>query len=166
MEKKYFPIFIDLSEKKIVVIGGGVIATRRVNTLLSFVEKIVVVAPKITPELQEAERLGQILWICAKYSFEYITEADMVIAATDQPEINCRIKRDCEAAGKMNGRQILVSVIDDKELCDFYFPSIVQSEEVIVGINSGGTSPAKTKSVRRQIEDVLASDSIYKSEVN
>ena len=94
MQKKYFPIFVDISQKKIVVIGGGVIATRRVHTLLQFAEQITVVAPEITVELQEMSDKGLITWQCAEYSAKQIAEADMVIAATNYPEINHQIKKD------------------------------------------------------------------------
>lgn len=165
MEKKYFPIFIDLSEKKIVVIGGGAIATRRVNTLLQFAKQILVAAPEITAELQELNHQGRIEWVCGAYHSEQITDADMVIAATNQPAVNHQVKKDCEREERVTGRRIMVSVIDDKELCDFYFPSIVQSEEIVIGINSGGKSPTVTKHVRKQIEDALGSHSIYKPEM-
>lgn len=155
MQKKYFPIFIDLSEKKIVVIGGGAIASRRINTLLSFSEKIVAAAPEITPELQELHRQGRIEWLQESYSRNQIQEADIVIAATNQPKVNHQVKEDCQRIEKETGRQILVGVIDDRDLCDFYFPSIVQNEDVVIGINSGGKSPAFTKKIRKRIEEWL-----------
>ena len=164
MDKKYFPIFIDISKKKIVVIGGGTIATRRVNTLLQFAGQIVVVAPELTVKLRELTEKGKITWLCGEYCMEQIADADMVVAATNQPEVNHQVKADCNRAEKSGGRQILVSVIDAKELCDFYFPSIVENEGIVIGINSGGKSPAKTKSVRKKIEEILASESVYKKE--
>lgn len=162
MEKKYFPIFIDISEKKIVVIGGGTIATRRVMTLLNFTGQVVVVSPELTADLQELCSQNRIVWLQKEYCIEQIKDADMVIAATNQPEVNCRIKADCKNVEGKIGRQILVSVIDDKEQCDFYFPSIVQSEDVVVGINSGGRSPGQTKRVRKKIETLLCCDSVYR----
>ena len=161
MSKKYFPIFIDLSEKKIVVIGGGTIASRRVKTLLEFAEKICVVSPELTEALQELHRQGRIAWLQEVYSPDKIKDADMVIAATNQPSVNQQIKADCKHMEKESGRQILVSVIDDRNLCDFYFPSIVQNEDIVIGINSGGKSPALTKRIRRGIEEFLKCNSIY-----
>lgn len=161
MEKKYFPIFIDISEKKIVVIGGGTIATRRVNTLLAFAEQIVVVAPEISDDLRELDRQGKITWMCGEYCIGQIWHADMVIAATNQPAVNHQVKADCERIEKLEGRHILINVIDDKDSCDFYFPSIVQKDDVVIGINSGGKSPGLTKSVRKQIEQLLACESNY-----
>lgn len=161
MSKKYFPIFVDLSEKNIVVIGGGTIATRRIKTLIGFVKRILVVAPVVTDELQELHRQGKIEWVPEAYSEDRIKDADMVIAATNQREVNQQIKADCQRIEKESGRQILVSVIDDRDLCDFYFPSIVQNEDVVIGINSGGKSPALTKRIRKGIEEFLKCNSIY-----
>ena len=160
-EKKYFPIFIDLSEKKVIVIGGGTIATRRIHTLLEFTGKILVVSPEITESLEQLYRQGRIDWLPEAYSADRIKDADMVIAATNQPAVNQQIKADCQRIEKESGRQILVSVIDDRDLCDFYFPSIVQNEDVVVGINSGGKSPALTKQIRKGIEEFLKCNSIY-----
>ena len=160
-EKKYFPIFIDLSEKNVVVIGGGTIATRRIHTLLEFTGKILVVSPVVTDELQELHKQGKIEWLSEAYSEDRLKDADMVIAATNQREINQQIKADCQRIEKESDRQILVSVIDDRDLCDFYFPSIVQNEDVVVGINSGGKSPALTKRIRKGIEEFLKCNSIY-----
>ena len=154
-KKKYFPVFIDLSEKKVIVIGGGTIATRRIHTLLEFTGKILVVSPEITESLAELYRQGRIEWLPEAYSEGRIKDADMVVAATNQRQINQQIKADCQRIEKESGRQILVSVIDDRDLCDFYFPSIVQNEDVVIGINSGGKSPALTKQMRKEIEGFL-----------
>ena len=161
-QKKYFPVFLDLSEKKVVVIGGGTIATRRVNTLLEFAGRIMVISPELTKELQELQKQGRIEWSRESYVGNQIEDADMVIAATNQSVVNHRIKADCQNLEKETGRQILVSVIDDRELCDFYFPSIVMKDDIVIGINSSGTDPKITKTVRKQIEEKINADTIYK----
>ena len=159
MKKRYFPIFIDLSEKKIVVVGGGVIATRRVNTLLQFTQSVTVVAPEISEELHEFVEKEQVIWVQAEYNTiacaEIIAEADMVLSATNQPVVNHQVRSDCENIMEKTGRHILVNVADDKSLCDFYFPSIVQQDEITVGINSGGSAPGLVKEMRKRIENML-----------
>lgn len=157
LQKKYFPIFIDLSEKKIIVIGGGTIASRRINTLLGFAGQITVVSPEITEELWELHKQGRIKWVQELYHKSQLEDTGMVIAATNQPQVNHQIKADCQMLEKETGQQILVSVIDDRTLCDFYFPSIVHTDEVVIGINSGGKSPALTKRIRKKIEEILGS---------
>ena len=155
MEKKYFPIFIDISEMKIVVIGGGKIATRRVNTLLSFTKQIEVVAPEVTTELRELSEKGEIIWKQSEYCREQIQTADIVLAATNRALINHRVKADCEQMNEEVGRNILVNIADDKTMCDFYFPSIVDTGEILVGINSGGNNPGLVKETRNRIQELL-----------
>ena len=161
MDKKYFPIFIDISDYDIVVVGGGTIASRRVKTLTEFSKHITVVAPEITPMLQEFVAQEKIKWRKEEYHKEVIWDADMVFAATNQSEVNQEIKKDCLRIKLETGKKILFNAIDDKKNCDFYFPSIVQTDEVVVGINSAGQSPKNTKQVREKIEKLLASESIY-----
>ena len=161
MEHKYFPVFMDITEKRVVVIGGGTIATRRVKTLTEFCERITVVSPCITEELGELLKDEKITWVSKMYQELDLLDADIVIAATNQPEVNGMIKKDCLKQEKETGKTILFNVIDAKENCDFYFPSIVQTKEVVVGINSGGSSPRQTKHVRTQIEKALDCNSIY-----
>ena len=160
-KKKYFPIFIDLSEKKLVVIGGGTIAGRRINTLCPFCDRVLVVAPEVTPVVEELVQQEKVTWIRAAYDRSYLTDASLVVAATDHTQVNHQVKADCLELEKEQNRQIFVSVADDKSLCDFYFPSIVQDEEMVIGINSGGASPHRTKEVRQEIEKLLEKKSIY-----
>lgn len=161
MKKNYFPMFVDLSEKKIVVVGGGVIASRRINTLSLFAEKIKVIAPEVLPFVQEAAKCGKVEWVKAVYEKSFLQDADIVVAATNDSMVNHRVKEDCILLEKEQNRRILVNVADNKQLCDFYFPSIVQTEDAVIGINSGGISPSSTKQIRRQIEDCFNKKSIY-----
>lgn len=160
--KKYFPIFIDLSDKKIVVIGGGVIASRRVHSLLPYSGQITVVAPVQSPVLQNLHKEGKIVCIEDIYRKEQISEADMVIAATNVPAVNHQVKDDCIRLEKETGRQILVNTADEKALCDFYFPGLVQTDDITIGISSGGKSPGLVKETRKKIEALLKKDSLFK----
>ena len=161
MKKHFFPVFLDISEKQILVVGGGVIATRRIHTLLEFSSDIVVLAPNISKELEGLVKSEKITWIQDVYAQNYIYNKDMVIAATDNVEVNHQVYRDCKALECQSNIKILTSVVDDKDLCDYYFPSIVKNEKVVIGINSGGASPKETKQIRKQIESLLNSESIY-----
>ena len=161
MEKKYFPLYMDISKKNIVVIGGGTIATRRVHTLVEFAEQIIVVAPEVSKELEALIESGKVSWILAGYQKEHIQNADIVVAATNEIQVNHQIKKDCQLLEKESNRQILVSVADDKTLCDFYFPSIIKTQDTVIGINSGGKSPGLTKRIRQKIEELLNCESMY-----
>ncbi|MCI8637808.1 MAG: bifunctional precorrin-2 dehydrogenase/sirohydrochlorin ferrochelatase [Coprococcus sp.] len=149
MEHAFFPMFVDISNKKIVVAGGGQVALRRVKTLLLFTEDILVIAPRINEELCALEREGQIRCKKRECRREDIKDADIVLAATDCRRVNDAIYAYCREQG------ILVNTADDKKKCDFYFPSVIQKAGVTIGVNSGGTSPATVKQVREQIENCL-----------
>ena len=155
MEKAYFPMFVDISEMKIIVVGGGTIATRRIKTLLQFASDITVIAPDVTDSLKLLETEGKIFLLHREYQEGDILEADMVLAATDDKELNQKIAQECRKKELESGKRILLSVASDRELCDFYFPSVIQQDDIVVGINSAGKDPGKVKRVRQRIEEFL-----------
>lgn len=147
--KPYFPMFIDLSEKKVTVVGGGKIAGRRVDTLLKFTENITVVAPEAVEEIRQAARQHRLRWV--KEAFEACPDsvlegADMVLAATNDKACNERIAKLCKARG------IPVNVSHKKELCDFYFPAVVVQENVVAGMTSSGLDHSQARQVRERVE--------------
>ena len=151
MERPYFPMFIDIADKKILVAGGGTIALRRIRTLLKFGADIHVIAPDLCEELTQLEEEGKITAEHREYRAGDIDDSQIVLAATDDHEVNRKIWEECRAAG------IIVNVADDKKLCDFYFPSVVMTDEAVIGINSGGADPSITKKIRRKIEKMFIS---------
>lgn len=155
METAYFPMFVDISAMKILIAGGGKIAVRRVKTLILFAKDITVVAPEICPEMEELVCSGTVYWVAECYSQKFLAEKDMVLAATDNHEVNRKIVEDCREREKVEGRKILVNTADDKTQCDFFFPSIVQKDEIVVGINSGGRNPGKVSRTRKKVEEIL-----------
>lgn len=151
--KRFFPMFVDLSDKKIVVVGGGNIATRRVKTLLQFTRNITAVAPKVTIELHELGKAGFINLINRPVKRSDFAMAFMVIAATNDWKLNDEIYRVCKEEG------IYVNVADDKSKCDFYFPGIYMQDEVVVGITASGLNHKKARRVRVAIQEAMeASD--------
>ena len=149
MERPYFPMFIDLTDKKILVAGGGKIALRRVRTLLKFGTDIHVIAPELCEELTQMEEEGKITAEHREYRAGDIDDSQIVLAATDDHEVNRQIWKECRAAG------IIVNAADDKKLCDFYFPSVVMTDDTVIGINCGGMNHAKVKETRIKIEKAV-----------
>lgn len=145
----YFPVFIDLSERKIVVAGGGRIALRRIRTLLQFTEMVTLVSPEALPELEALAEEGRIVWIREAYRRELILDADMVLACTDNPAVNDEIYGVCRCLG------IPVNVCSDRRKCDFYFPGVVKKENVVVGVTAGGTDHRKAREIRERIRELL-----------
>lgn len=157
--KRYFPMFIDLSDKKIVVVGGGNIATRRIRTLLQFTRNITAIAPKSTMELQELGKTGYVNLITRPVKRSDFDMAYMVIAATNDWKLNDEIYRVCKEEG------IYVNVADDKSKCDFYFPGIYMKDELVIGITASGLDHSRAKKVRLAIQEAMeASDDTDNSE--
>ena len=157
--KPYFPMFIDLSDKNIVVAGGGNIATRRIKTLLKFTRNITVVATKVTQELMDLGKAGTVTLYIRPVKRSDFANAYMVIAATNDWKLNDEIYRVCKEEG------IYVNVADDKSKCDFYFPGIYMKDEVVVGITASGLDHSRAKKVRIAIQEAMeASDDTDNSE--
>mgnify|MGYP000550685828 FL=1 len=147
--KRYFPMFIDLSDKKIVVVGGGNIATRRIRTLLQFTRNITAIAPKSTMELQELGKTGYVNLITRPVKRSDFDMAYMVIAATNDRKLNDEIHRICRQEG------VYVNVASDREQCDFYFPGIYMEEGLVVGITASGLDHKKARRIREEIQNAL-----------
>ena len=149
-EKKLFPLFTDLSEKKAVVFGAGTIATRRVKTLLSFAGEIHVIAPEASAEILALAEKGKIVYQEKSYEREDLYDADLVLAATDDGKINEDIYSACKCLG------ILVNVASDQKKCDFHFPGILEYEDVIMGFNGCGKNHKKVRQVKEMIQEMLS----------
>ena len=144
--KRYFPLYVDLSDKNVVVVGGGTIATRRVKALLLFTRNITVIAPKMTAELG---KLGKIQIQPRPVKKSDFSMAYMVLAVTNNRELNEEIYHACKEEG------IYVNVASDKDLCDFYFPGICLKDDVVVGITASGMNHKKARAVREKVQALL-----------
>ena len=142
----YFPFFREIEGEKCLVIGGGKVAARKISRLKGFGVKIKVVAPSIVSDI---EAMAQ---ACDNISVERriitpqdIENADFVIAAAGE-------EADKEAARLCKERSIPVNVVDNQELCDFIFPSIIRKGDMVAGFVTGGKSPYVAAKVRRDCE--------------
>lgn len=148
-EKAYFPLFVDLSDKKIVVAGAGNIAGRRIKVLTDFCADITVIAPQASDEVLNLADEGEIKLIKKPYEKEDINGAFIVLAATDDPDLNKKIHNDCKEKG------ITVNISSDKTLCDFYFPGIVKDGSMVVGVSASGTAHKKARLVREAAKEAI-----------
>lgn len=146
---KFFPMFLDISQKRILVVGGGAIATRRIKTLISFANKITVVAPNISKEIQILKQQGLLNIREREFLKTDLKDADIVLATTNNLDLNEEIGINCLS------NRIPVSVASHKELCSFYFPGIIEKDEVVIGITSSGKEHKKVKDIRETIEQNL-----------
>ncbi|HBH86157.1 MAG TPA: siroheme synthase [Syntrophaceae bacterium] len=143
---KYYPVYLDITNKRCIVVGGGDVAERKAERLLSFGARVTVIGKTLTPLLETMKRDGRIEHINADYDGAFISDAIMVIGATNREDINAQISRD----GKHKG--ILVNIVDDPGRCDFILPSIMQQGDLSIAISTGGKSPALAKKLREDLE--------------
>lgn len=120
-----FPLFLNIVDKQILVVGAGHIGARRIKKLHGFSCKIKVVSRTLPEELLEG-----VEYIQDEFCEQYLEGCHIVIATTDEKDVNRGIYELCKARG------ILVNICDNKELCDFYFPAIFETEELIGGVVS------------------------------
>ncbi|MFG6382836.1 MAG: bifunctional precorrin-2 dehydrogenase/sirohydrochlorin ferrochelatase [Lachnospiraceae bacterium] len=145
----YFPIFLDMKDKMVIVFGGGTIATRRTRVLLEFGAKVQVIAPEISQELKELSQNQNLTLEYRRYRPSELQEIDLVLAVTDDETVNNTIFRECQH------KNILVNVSSDQEKCDFFFPGIVQEGDITVGVTANGKNHKKAAEVTRKIKELL-----------
>lgn len=140
---KYYPIFLNIQDKKCVVVGGGNVAWRKVCSLQEAGARVTVVSPEFCPELEKEtgiERIQQ------KYDADLLKGAALVIASTDDGEVNKKVYNDALERG------ILVNVVDKPELCSFIVPASVMRGDLCISISTGGASPALARNIRENLE--------------
>ena len=143
---KYYPICLNISKKRCVVIGGGDVAERKVTRLLEAGAGVEVVGKLLTPKLKTMQNEGKIGHIADDYKEEYINDAFLVIGATDRDDVNDKIYMDADKNGK------LVNIVDSPDRCNFILPSIVKQGDLQIAISTSGKSPALAKKLREEME--------------
>jgi len=147
-----YPIFLELSGRRAVLVGGGAVAVRKAESLLEAGARLVVVAYKPSDAIIDlCARHGAEL-IRAKYSKEYIAEAVIVIAATNDPAVNEQVYHDCQEL------EILCNVVDEPRLCDFFVPAVVKRGDLQIAIGTEGKFPAYAGHLRKKLEAMFTEE--------
>jgi len=147
----FLPVFLNLTDRPCLVVGGGEIAARKVNQLLKANAKVTVVAPDLCAELTEKHEAQEIDHIAEAFSETHFASATLVIAATDDEIINQEISVLAQA------RNIPVNVVDNPKLCSFIMPSVVDRHPVQIAISTGGASPVLARLLRARLETLIPS---------
>ena len=140
---KYYPAFLDLNNRKSVVVGGGKVAERKVRSLLKAGAVVKIVSPDVTPGLKKLGDQGKISHKKKRYGKGDLRGAFIVIAATSSAAVNSKAAQEAE---------YLVNVIDIPADGNFIVPSHVSRGNLSIAISTGGASPAVSKAVRKEIE--------------
>lgn len=143
---KYYPIHLDIKNRNCLIVGGGAVATRKVNALLECGARVTVVSPDPTPQLTKLVSEGSITLKNRAYRNDDLTGMFLVIGATDDENLNHQISEDAEQA------HILCNIADRPEVCNFILPSIVRQGDLVITISTSGKSPALAKHLRQKLE--------------
>jgi siroheme synthase-like protein len=146
----YFPFYIDIENKSCVVVGGGIVALRKIERLLPFKPCITVIAPKVCDEIA---KISEVKIENREFKDSDIDSAFMVISATDNQMLNAHIFELCK------DKNILINTVDDKDKCGFIFPALVKKENVTVGISTSGKSPLYARYLRERLESEIGEKS-------
>ncbi|AUG99650.1 uroporphyrinogen-III C-methyltransferase [Prodigiosinella confusarubida] len=147
----YLPLFADLRHRPVLVVGGGEVATRKIELLHRAGAEVKVVAKALCEPLSMQQQTGKIAWIAQEFTPLQLDGVFLVIAATDDTELNAVV---FDAA---NRHQLLVNVVDDQPKCSFIFPSLVDRSPLLVAISSGGQAPVLARMLREKLEALLPS---------
>ena len=140
------PLLCNLKNKKVLVVGGGKVAARRIVTLLENGMQVIAVSPDFSEAIERTEN-NQLTLISAGYHKEQLTDIDLVVAATDNRELNQQIKRDCQS------QKIWCNRVDDPEDSDFIFPSVIRRGDLTLSVCTEGASPFLTKCIVDELAD-------------
>ena len=143
---KYYPVNLDIRNRKCLVVGGGAVGTRKVMTLLDCGAKVTVVSTDVAEKLQELSDSDIIKLEKRPFQISDLDEMFLVMGATDNQEINREIHSEAERLG------ILCNIADRPEDCNFILPAIVNRGDLIIAISTSGQSPAFAKKMRKDLE--------------
>jgi uroporphyrin-III C-methyltransferase/precorrin-2 dehydrogenase/sirohydrochlorin ferrochelatase len=145
----YFPLFFDLSGQKVLIVGGGEVALRKISLLERTGALITVVAPDIAPELISRAAAGKVQLFIREFSPDDLQGARLVIVATPRRAVNRWI------ASLSESRNIPVNVVDDAESSRFIVPAIIDRDPVLVAVSTGGAAPVLARRLRERLEALI-----------
>jgi uroporphyrin-III C-methyltransferase/precorrin-2 dehydrogenase/sirohydrochlorin ferrochelatase len=145
----YFPVFFDLEAQKVLIVGGGDVALRKLALLERAGAAITVVAPELAPEIKERASAGKIRAEAREFAPEDLDGARLVIVATARRAVNRWIAALSEARG------IPVNVVDDREASRFIVPALIDRDPVLIAVSTGGTSPVLARRLRERLEAAI-----------
>jgi len=144
--KKYYPIMLDISNKKCIIIGGGKVAYRKAFSLLEYGAEVAIISNILCDELAELVSQNKVEWISRDYKQGDLKGAFLAFAATNNKDINHKIFEEAQRAN------ISINIIDNINLCDLIIPSKMTEGDLTIAISTNGKSPALAKKIRENIQ--------------
>ena len=145
----YFPAFLKLDNKKILIVGGGYIAYEKLDHLLDFTYDIKVIAPELSTEMQNRIDQEGLIFEKRKYEVGDIAEFAVVIVAVDDIPLQAEIFKESKEYN------CLCNSVDSVDYCDFIFPSYIKKDDLTIAVSTSGASPAMAKHLRRFLQESI-----------
>jgi precorrin-2 dehydrogenase / sirohydrochlorin ferrochelatase len=142
----YYPIFVQMEGMRALVVGGGAVAQRKVETLLAFGADVSMVSRDLTPELTRLVDAGKVRFLGPEMADQFFEDVSLVIAATDDAALNHEVSQGARQRG------LLVNAVDQPADCTFIVPSIVRRGDLLIAVSTSGRSPAFSKKIRKRLE--------------
>jgi precorrin-2 dehydrogenase/sirohydrochlorin ferrochelatase len=143
---RYIPIFLDLAGRDCIVVGGGEVATRKVESLLEAGAHVTVVTPRLSPSMAALVAGGRVIHVAREYQPGDIRGCVLAYAATNDPKVHR------ELAAEAGALRIPINVVDVPELCTFIAPAVVKRGDLQIAVSTSGASPALAARLRRELE--------------
>ncbi|MFH1776701.1 MAG: bifunctional precorrin-2 dehydrogenase/sirohydrochlorin ferrochelatase [Candidatus Omnitrophota bacterium] len=147
---RYYPIMLNIKGKDCIVIGGGVVAERKVLSLLVAGGKITIISPNITKRLRQLLKQKKIIYKKRKFQEAFLHNASVVIAATANQKVNQEIYHFCQK------KKILVNVVDNPKLSSFIVPAAVARGDLVIAVSTQGKIPMLAKKIKEQLEQIFS----------
>jgi siroheme synthase-like protein len=148
----YYPIFLNLNDRRCAVIGGGVVAERKVEGLIAAGADVTVISPALSEGLRKLLGKGAVRHVAREYRSGDLAEFELVFVATDDAAVNSAVYRDARA------RRIWINCADDPDHCNFILPAVIRRGDLTVAVSTGGASPAAARAIREELDDYLSED--------
>jgi len=147
-----YPVNLNISGSKVVVIGAGSVAARKIPPLVDAGPDVTVISKSFDQSFDKTLKDTNIKKIETPYESKYIKDALLVIAATDNEVLNKQIYTDCKNA------KVLCNVVDVPDLCDFYVPAVVNRSSLQIAIGTDGKCPAYAARIRKKLQEIITDD--------
>ncbi|MEZ5358073.1 MAG: bifunctional precorrin-2 dehydrogenase/sirohydrochlorin ferrochelatase [Candidatus Zixiibacteriota bacterium] len=149
MANKYLPVNISIAAHKCLVVGGGKVALRKIETLIEFGADITVISPECADKIEYYQSRGELKLEKRAYKSPEAADFGIVISATDDEAVNKVVFEDCKKAGN------LVNVVDNPPLCNFIFPAYLKRDAMTIAISTDGTAPFLAAHLRVIMENIF-----------
>lgn len=149
---RYYPVFLDIADKPVAVIGGGAVAEQKITGLLDAGAQVTVISPELNEQVEAWRQEGKLLHIKREYEPGDIEGYELVFVATDSRKENEKVWQE----GRQ--RKIWVNAVDDIPNCDFIMPGVISKGDLTLAISTAGKSPAMARKVREDLEEFLMED--------